>query len=84
MDFKRAASEKAQYVHNSRHPDEPPPVINPRPPSLRDYSRHPSLTMRQLERHFLSPNESDSKQFRVCEILKQIIFLLSLTFFFLK
>ncbi len=68
IDFQRAAKERAQYIHNLRHPDQPPPTYNPRPPVRRDFSRNPSWTLRQLERDFLSYQEPNKKDPKVCRI----------------
>ncbi|CAF1041749.1 unnamed protein product [Adineta steineri] len=54
IEFQRAASERATYVYNERHPDQPSPTPNPQPPVRRDFLRNPSWTLRQLERQFLS------------------------------
>ncbi|CAF3409537.1 unnamed protein product [Rotaria sp. Silwood1] len=67
LEFHRAAAEKAQYVHNRHHSNQPNSLSNPRPSSLRDVSRHPSLTLRQLERRFLShqqPNSNNNNETR--------------------
>ncbi|CAF0774483.1 unnamed protein product [Rotaria sordida] len=64
LEFHRAAAEKAQYVHNRHHANQQNPSSNLRQSSLRDVSRHPSLTLRQLERRFLShkqPNGTNNK-----------------------
>lgn len=65
LDFQRAANERAQYVHNRRHPDQPSPKPNPRPPIQQDLSRQTSWTLRQLERRFLSHQEPTTKEFQV-------------------
>ncbi|UJR15977.1 hypothetical protein I4U23_002896 [Adineta vaga] len=57
FEFYRAAAEKAQYVHNRHHPDANNGSINSRSRSLRESSRNPSLTLRHLERQFLSYRE---------------------------
>ncbi len=68
LEFHRAAIEKAQYVHYRHHPDQPNPLPNPsRSASYRETSRNPSLTLRQLERQFLSYQPSHSNNNTVCE-----------------
>ena len=55
FEFIRAAAERAQYIHNRHHPDYQPSTSYSRlGTSFRDVSRHPSLTLRQLERQYLS------------------------------
>ena len=66
VDFQRAAKERAQFVHNRQHPDQPPPKINPQPPIQRSLSRNQSWTLRQLERGFHSHQEPHTKDFQVC------------------
>ena len=67
FEFHRAATERAQYVHNRHHPDQQTMSRHPRSSSLRDTSRRPSLTLRQLERQFLSHQPSiDSCHDEVC------------------
>ncbi len=67
LEFHRAAAEKAQYVHNRHHPDQQNSSSNARPPSLRDVARHPSLTLRQLERQFLSFQPPNNNQHDVSQ-----------------
>lgn len=57
LEFQRAAKERAQFIYNHQYPDQDPPRINPQRPVLHDLSRHPSWTLRQLERQFLSVEE---------------------------
>jgi hypothetical protein len=54
LEFIRAAAEKAQYVHNRYHPDQQQAIGTTRLVTCRDITRHPSLSLRQLERQFLS------------------------------
>ncbi len=66
LDFQRAAAERAEYVHIDRHPDQSPPISNPRPPVRHDFSRHPSWTLHQLERQVLSHPEPSTDFYKVC------------------
>ena len=54
IEFQRAAAERAQFIYNDHHPDQPAPLSNPRPPVHHDFLRHPSWTLRQLEREYLT------------------------------
>jgi hypothetical protein len=74
LEFYRAAAEKAQYVHNRHHPDQQNSLTNPRSASLRDVTRHPSLTLRQLERQFLSYQPTSNNHEEVCPISLPKIF----------
>lgn len=69
-DFRRAANERAQFVYSRQHPDQPEPKENPRPPIQRGFSRQASWTLRQLERRFLSHQETPNDDFRVCRTEK--------------
>ena len=66
LEFQRAAVEKAQYVHNRHHPDQQQSSSFPRTPIFRDMTRHPSLSLRQLERQWLShqPANINNEQVR--------------------
>ena len=68
LDFQRASKERAQYVHNPQHPDQPPPTPNPQPPVQHELSRNPSWTLRQLELRLLSHRTSDIKDQKVYNI----------------
>lgn len=61
LEFQRAAAERAQYVYYKHHPDQELPASNPQRPIQSDLSRHPSWTLRQIERQFLSEQPFDSK-----------------------
>lgn len=55
FEFIRAAAEKAQYVHNRHHPDQSESLNSPRiSTGSREISAHPSSTLRQMERQYLS------------------------------
>jgi hypothetical protein len=69
MQFRRAATERAQYVYTSHHPDQPPPLRISRPPIRHDLSRHPSWTLHQLERLFLSYQQPNTNYPEVCPVL---------------
>jgi hypothetical protein len=70
---RRLQFKRAQYVYNVRHPEQSPTAINPQPPVRRDFSRHPSLALHQLERRFLSHQEPTTKYSEVCQILILIL-----------
>ncbi|CAF2940079.1 unnamed protein product [Rotaria sp. Silwood2] len=54
LDFRRAASEREYKIYNNHDSDQQKSIGNSRPPIRYIFSRHPSLTLRQLERQFLS------------------------------
>ncbi len=54
LQFQRAASERGDYIYSHRHPDQPSSISNPHRPIQHDLSRHPSWTLHQLDRQFLS------------------------------
>lgn len=55
LDFHKAAAEKAQYVHYRNHFElEKSLPTSSRAHSFREVSRHPSLSLRHLERQVLS------------------------------
>jgi hypothetical protein len=66
LDFQRAASERAQYVHNDHHPDQLPPINTPRPAVRHHSLRHPSWTLHQLEREVLSHPDVNTNIYEVC------------------
>ncbi|CAF3671368.1 unnamed protein product [Rotaria sordida] len=67
LDFRRAASERAQYIYNNHDSDQTQSSGNPRPPIRHDFSRHPSLTLRQIERQFLSYQPPNFNTYKIID-----------------
>ncbi|CAF3535008.1 unnamed protein product [Rotaria sp. Silwood1] len=54
LDFQRAASERAEHTYNNHDSDQTKSTDNIRPMLSYIFSRQPSITLRKLERQFLS------------------------------
>jgi len=56
LEFHKAAAERAQYIHFRNHPELQKTLPTTRAHSFREVTRHPSLSLRQIERQVLSNN----------------------------